>query len=145
MLAMQTQHLVVIGDCRNMAEVEDSSIQLIVTSPPYFNVKDYGIENIGSINEYETYLKMMYQVFKECHRVLEDGRYFCVNICDVISGTKKYPIPCHYVGLLQKAGFEYRDDIIWKKPSGGSKFSSGAMKRFGVFVQHPYPMYYYPN
>lgn len=142
---MQTKHLVVIGDCRNMAEVGDSSIQLIVTSPPYFNVKDYGIDNIGSINEYEIYLKMMYQVFKECYRVLEDGRYICVNICDIISGSKKYPIPCHYVGLLQKTGFEYRDDIIWKKPKGGSKYSSGAMKRFGTLIQNPYPMYYHPN
>ena len=48
-----SKHLVVIGDCRNMAEVEDSSVQLVVTSPPYFNVKDYGVDNIGSIQEYE--------------------------------------------------------------------------------------------
>jgi len=142
---MQTKHLVVIGDCRSMAEIEDESIQLIITSSPYFNVKDYGAENIGSIDEYETYLKLMSEVFKECYRVLEDGRYFCINICDVVSGTTKYPIPCHYVGMLQKAGFEYRDDIIWKKAKAGSKYSSGAMKRFGVFVQNPYPMYYFPN
>ena len=48
--------------------------------------------------------------------------------------------------LLQRAGFQYREDIIWKKPAGvGANGSSGAGKRFGVFIQHPYPMYYFPN
>jgi len=131
---------VVIGDSRNMAEIKDGSIQLIVTSPPYFNVKDYGTENIGSINEYAAYLRAMRQIFSECYRVLDNGRYICVNISDIVSGEKKYPIPCHFVGILQQSGFEYREDILWKKPSG-----LGSSKRFGTFIQHPYPMYYYPN
>lgn len=134
------QSTVVIGDSRNMAEIKDRSIQLIVTSPPYFNVKDYGVVNVGSINEYEAYLLAMRQIFNECYRVLEDGRYICVNISDIISGDKKYPIPCHFIGILQKSGFEYREDILWKKPSG-----LGSSKRFGTFIKHPYPMYYYPN
>ncbi|MFH1261767.1 MAG: site-specific DNA-methyltransferase [Candidatus Micrarchaeota archaeon] len=133
-------HRIVIGDCRNMAEIKDNSIQLIVTSPPYFNVKDYGTDNIGSIKEYETYLRAMRQVFSECYRVLEEGRYICVNISDIISGESKYPIPCHFVGILQRAGFHYREDILWKKPSG-----LGSCKRFGTLIQNPYPMYYYPN
>ncbi len=129
-----------------MAEVEDNSVQLVVTSPPYFNVKDYGLDNIGSINEYDIYLRAMRQVFSECYRVLEEGRYCCINVSDVISREKKYPIPCHYVGLLQRAGFDYRDDIVWKKPSGiGSKSAGGTGKRFGTLIQNPYPMYYYPN
>jgi len=135
-----TSHRIIIGDCRNMAEISDNSIQLIVTSPPYFNVKDYGTDNIGSINEYETYLRAMRQVFSECYRVLDEGRYICINISDIVSGEKKLPIPCHYVGILQKAGFQYREDILWKKPSG-----LGCSKRFGTLIQNPYPMYYYPN
>ncbi len=141
-----SNHLVVIGDCRNMAEVENDSVQLVVTSPPYFNVKDYGLDNIGSINEYGVYLRAMRQVFSECYRVLEEGRYCCVNVSDVISGEMKYPTPCHYVALLQRAGFDYRDDIVWKTPSGiGSKSAGGTGKRFGTLIQNPYPMYYYPN
>jgi DNA modification methylase len=129
-----------------MTEVKDNSVQLIVTSPPYFNVKDYGIDNIGSINDYHTYLRAMRQVFSECYRVLEDGRYCCINVSDVISNERKYPIPCHYVSILQRVGFEYREDILWKKPSGiGAKSSKGGSKRFGNLVQHPYPMYYFPN
>src|SRR3989338_3758922 len=141
-----TSHRIVIGDARNMAEVKDNSVQLIVTSPPYFNVKDYGIDNIGSINEYEIYLRAMRQVFSECYRVLQEGRYVCVNVSDVISDHRKYPIPYHYVWILQRVGFDYREDILWKKPSGiGSKSSSGGSKRFGTLIQNPYPMYYYPN
>lgn len=140
------KHLVVIGDSRNMAEVKDNSVQLIVTSPPYFNVKDYGTENIGSINEYEVYLRAMRQVFSECYRVLENGRYICVNISDIISDGKKYPLPFHCIRLLQKAGFEYREHIIWKKPSGvGANSKKGGSKRFGTLIQNPYPMYYFPN
>ena len=139
-----SKHMVVIGDCRNMAGVKDASVQLIVTSPPYFNVKDYGIDNIGSINEYQTYLLSMRQVFSECYRVLQEGRYCCVNISDVISGQKKYPIPAHFIRLLQKSGFEYREDILWKKPSG-VRSGGGSGRRFGTLIQNPYPMYYYPN
>lgn len=135
-----SKNMVIIGDCRNMTEIEDNSIQLIVTSPPYFNVKDYEVDNIGSINDYETYLRAMRQVFNECYRVLDEGRYICVNISDIISGEKKLPIPCHFVSILQRAGFQYREDILWKKPSG-----LGSCKRFGTLIQNPYPMYYYPN
>ena len=143
---MEPKHLVVIGDSRNMREVKDESVQLVVTSPPYFNVKDYGTENIGSINDFHEYLLEMQRVFSECYRVLEKGRYCCINICDIISHEAKYPIPAHYVLLLQRAGFEYREDIIWRKPAGvGAKAGAGAAKRFGLFIQHPYPMYYFPN
>ncbi len=143
---MEKNHLVVIGDSRHMTEVPDSSVQLIVTSPPYFDVKDYGAENIGSLDDFNEYLQEMQSVFRECYRVLEKGRYICVNICDIISHECKYPIPAHYVLLLQRAGFDYREDIIWRKPSGiGAKKGSGAAKRFGLFIQHPYPMYYFPN
>ena len=139
-------HLVVVGDSRRMKELGDKSVQLVVTSPPYFNVKDYGVKNIGSEDDFGEYLLMMQAVFDECYRVLDDGRYACINISDVISGQEKYPIPAQYVHLLQRSGFEYREDIIWKKPSGvGANGAGGAGKRFGVFIQHPYPMYYFPN
>ena len=141
-------HKIIFGNSQDMPELKDRSIQLVVTSPPYFDVKDYGkIEgNIGAIKSYEFYLAAVKNVFEECFRVLEDGRYCCVNISDIISDSKKYAIPAHYVSILEGLGFTYRDDIIWKKPSGvGANGSSGAAKRFGVFIQNPYPMYYYPN
>ena len=141
---MKTKHLVVIGDSRNMRELGDESVHLVVTSPPYFNVKNYGNVrgNIGAIDDYLSYLRSLETVFRECYRVLQTGRYICVNISDIISGGRKYPIPSHCVFLLEQAGFTYRDDILWKKPDG---ISSGSGKRFGVLMQNPYPMYYYPN
>ena len=143
-----SKHLVVIGDARDMRELSDESVQLVVTSPPYYNVKDYGAVNgnVGGVDDYNEYLQSMEEVLKECKRVLQTGRYLCVNVCDVISDGKKYALAHHYVSLLEKLGFEYRDDIIWKKPKGtGANSSGGAGKRFGNFIQHPYPLYYFPN
>jgi DNA modification methylase len=131
-----------------MPELDDNSLQLVVTSPPYFNVKDYGPSkgNIGAMASYAQYLDAVRKVFCECYRVLDYGRYCCVNISDIISEKHKYPIPAHYVAMLEDIGFTYRDDIIWKKPKGvGANGASGAAKRFGVFMQNPWPMYYYPN
>ncbi|MFA5105334.1 MAG: site-specific DNA-methyltransferase [Candidatus Micrarchaeia archaeon] len=142
------KHKIVFGNSQFMREVGDQSVQLVVTSPPYFDVKDYGNlrGNIGAISSYKKYLKAVGEVFTECYRVLEEGRYCAVNISDIISAAHKYPIPAHYVSLLEGIGFTYRDDIIWKKPSGvGANGAGGASKRFGVFMQNPYPMYYYPN
>lgn len=128
---MGNNHLVVIGDPCSMAEVPDESVQLVATSPP--------LSDIGkSFDDFNGYLKEIQLVFRECYRVLEKGRYICVNVCDVVNHELRYPIPVHYVLLLQRAGFEYRDDIIWRNPR-----TSG--KRFGVFVEHPYPMHYFPN
>jgi DNA modification methylase len=143
---MGARHIVIFGDSRRMVEIADESVQLVVTSPPYFNVKDYGTNNIGDIDDYWEYLHEMKKVFEECYQVLETGRYLCVNICDIISNKQKYPIPAHYIWMLETLGFEYRDDIIWKKPKGvGANSKGGAAKRFGVFIQNPYPMYYFPN
>ena len=83
--------MVVIGDAFKMDELDDEAVQMVVTSPPYFNVKDYGTENIGSIDSYASYLKSLRQVFEECYRVLAQGRYACINISDIISGGRKYP------------------------------------------------------
>ncbi len=142
------KHAVIFGNSQEMRELQNQSIQLIVTSPPYFDVKDYGHpkDNIGAISSYDDYLAAVRKVFTECYRVLEDGRYCCVNVSDIISDKHKYPIPAHYVSTLEEIGFTYRDDIIWKKPDGvGANSGGGAAKRFGVFIQNPYPMYYYPN
>ncbi|MFA6328359.1 MAG: DNA methyltransferase [Candidatus Micrarchaeia archaeon] len=125
---METKHSVIIGDSRNMADLADESVQLIVTSPPYFNVKNYGNVkgNIGAIDDYMGYLQSMEAVFRECFRVLQVGRYCCVNISDIISNGRKYPIPFHFVFLLERAGFTYRDNLIWKKPDGmGSALQRG--------------------
>ncbi|MFW6172631.1 MAG: DNA methyltransferase [Elusimicrobiota bacterium] len=67
-----------------MREVNDKSVHLVVTSPPYWNLKDYGTENqIGFFDTYEVYLDNLFKVFSECHRVLHDGCKLCLNIADI--------------------------------------------------------------
>ena len=69
-----TQHEIIIGDSRRMAEVSDESVHLAITSPPYWQLKDYGNgSQIGFDHSYEEYINNMNIVWKECHRVLHKG------------------------------------------------------------------------
>jgi DNA modification methylase len=65
----------------SMSEIEDNSVRLIITSPPYFNVKDYGVEEqIGkSSHSYEHYIESMLPVWKECFRILKPNGKLCIN------------------------------------------------------------------
>jgi len=134
--------------CEDMSFVGDNSVACIFTSPPYALAKDYGdTSGIGmskEVDAYTDYINRMLKVFKECYRVLQPGRFIGVNIADVIQTEGTYsvkkPISIHMFLLLKKVGFSYKETIIWKKPSGMS-----SQKRFGVFIQHPYPTYYHPN
>jgi len=114
-MGMEKEHLVVISNPRNMSEVPDGSVQLVIASPPYFDMNDE-----RQPEYFGDYLKEMQLVFNECYRVLQAGRHICVNVCDVIGKGCAHPYPAHYVLLLQRVGFEYRDDIIWQKPAYGS-------------------------
>src|ERR1700739_509875 len=88
---MRTQHRIVNGDSRQMREVRDGSVQLIVTSPPYWQLKDYGADNqIGYHSSYEDYINNLNLVWKECYRVLESGCRLCVNIGDQFARSVYY-------------------------------------------------------
>ena len=74
---------IIIGDSRKMIELKDSSIDLVVTSPPYWHIKNYGVEGqIGYGQSLHEYLKSLYIVWKECFRVLKPGTRLCINIGD---------------------------------------------------------------
>ncbi|MBS3945037.1 MAG: site-specific DNA-methyltransferase [Melioribacter sp.] len=121
-----------------MNEISDSSIHLIVTSPPYYNAPfDYD----GLFSNYEQYLGVLNHVAKESFRVLSEGRIVALNIDDMLVNGTKYPIVADATKIFQDAGFRYRDRIIWKKPDGYLRIS----KRSGVILQNPFPMYFYPD
>jgi len=121
-----------------MNEIKDSSIHLIVTSPPYFNAPfDYK----GLFKSYDQYLGVLRKVAKEIFRVLADGRIAVLNIDDMLVNGDKFPIVADAIKIFQEAGFRYRDRIIWKKPDGYLRIS----RRSGVMIQNPYPMYFYPD
>lgn len=80
---MENWAKIIVGDSRNMPEVEDQSIDLIITSPPYWQIKDYREKNqIGYNQSLHDYLKDLFIVWSECLRVLKVGRRLCINIGD---------------------------------------------------------------
>ncbi|MEN3045315.1 MAG: site-specific DNA-methyltransferase, partial [Candidatus Hydrothermales bacterium] len=122
------------GDCRKMIELQDETIDLIVTSPPYWNLKDYNVENqIGFNQSLHDYLKDLFIVWAECFRVLRAGARLCVNVGDIFLRTSIYgfhkivPIHAEIVIQAEKIGFDYMGAIIWqkrtnKRTTGGSSF-----------------------
>lgn len=121
-----------------MKELEDGSIHLVVTSPPYFNAPfDYP----GLFEDYFAYLNKMKKVARELKRVVAPGRIVCIVCDDVLVDGKKYPIVADLTKIYVDNGFTYRDKIIWIKPEGYIRIS----RRSGVILQHPYPMYFYPD
>jgi DNA modification methylase len=132
------ENKIIFGDCRNMKEVPDGSIHLMVTSPPYFNAPfDYP----GLFKTYDEFLELMRDVGKELRRVLARGRIACFVTQDVRIKGKLYSVPADIVRIMREEGFIYRDRIIWRKPEGYIRIS----RRSGVQIQHPYPMYFYPD
>ncbi len=102
---VKTEHKVIFGNSMSMIELEDNSINLIVTSPPYFNAPfDYD----GLFKNYDLYLGMLKEMAAESHRVLDDGRIFALNIDDMLVNGVKYPITADSIKIFQDAGFRYR-------------------------------------
>ena len=142
------KYIIYQKSCENMTDLKDESISTIFTSPPYALAKDYELpEAIGMSdkpNAYEEYLARMTTVFKECFRVLQPGRHIGVNISFVIQsdkhGRERKPLPFHFYTLLKKCGFIFEEQIIWRKASGML-----SQRRFGSFIQNPYPTYYHPD
>jgi site-specific DNA-methyltransferase (adenine-specific)/site-specific DNA-methyltransferase (cytosine-N4-specific) len=130
---------IIFGNAENMKEVDSNSIHLIVTSPPYYNAP-FDFPNL--FNSYDEFLKLLKNVGKELIRVLKPGRCACFVTQDVRIEGKLYPIVSDLIHIMvYDIGFEYQDKIIWRKPEGYIRIS----RRSGVIIQHPYPMYYYPD
>lgn len=121
-----------------MQELEDNSIHLVVTSPPYFNAPfDYP----DLFESYEKFLVLIRNLAKELKRVLDDGRVAAFVVDDTLIDGVKYPVVADITKIFWVEGFKYRDKIVWVKPEGYIRIS----RRSGVLLQHPYPMYYYPD
>jgi len=129
-------------DCmEGMKQIPDNYIQLMVTSPPYYNARDYS--QYKSPNDY---FNKMRKAFNEVYRILENGRMCIVNISPVIvkrksrnSQSYRIALPFAFVVMMEKIGFEFLEDIIWKKPNGC------AINRNGGFYRHRKPIAYKPN
>lgn len=138
---MSTHHRIVHGDSRTLSLVTDSSVHLVVTSPPYWQLKDYGSENqIGYHESYEQYINNLNLVWNECHRVLHPGCRLCVNIGDQFARAVYYgrykviPIRTEITKFCESIGFDYMGAIIWQKVTTTN--TSGGGVQMGSF---PYP------
>lgn len=138
---MTTHHKIIIGDSRKMAELPDESVHLIVTSPPYWQLKDYGNENqLGFHDSYESYINNLNLVWNECFRVLHKGCRLCVNIGDQFARSVYYgrykviPIRTEIIKFCETLGMDYMGAIIWQKVTTTN--TTGGASVMGSF---PYP------
>ncbi|MGB9834137.1 MAG: DNA methyltransferase [bacterium] len=138
---MKTWHKIIIGDSRCMKEVPDESVHLIITSPPYWQLKDYGNgKQIGFNDSYEDYINNLNLVWNECHRVLHKGCRLCINIGDQFARSVYYgrykviPIRTEIIKFCESAGFDYMGAIIWQKVTTCN--TTGGATVMGSF---PYP------
>lgn len=132
------------ADSRNLNFLEDGSVGLIVTSPPYWNKANYGpsIENIGNNESYASFLESIRPVFEECFRVLAPGRKMCVVTANVNQhtdhGLLTFPLATDFAVQLRDIGFVMVNEIIWSKDGSGGKWGSYGEQR-PIFGSYPYP------
>jgi len=132
---------IIIGDSRAMREVADAAVDLVVTSPPYWHIKDYGAPGqIGYGQSLHQYLTDLYYVWSECFRILRPGSRLCLNIGDQFARSAIYgrykviPLHAEFIGQCEMLGFDFLGSIIWQKkttmnPTGGAN----------VMGSYPYP------
>ena len=138
---MSTEHKIIIGDSREMNELEDESVQLVVTSPPYWQIKDYGEKSqIGFNDSYDNYIDNLNRVWRESYRVLSSGCRMCINIGDQFARAVTYgrykiiPIRTEIIKFCEFLGFDYMGAIIWQKKT--TMNTTGGASVMGSF---PYP------
>jgi len=136
-----TYHKIINGDSRQMSELKDESIHLVITSPPYWQLKDYGTENqIGFHDDYETYINHLNLTWKECFRVLHNGCRLCINIGDQFARSVYYgrykiiPIHSEIIKFCEMIGFDFMGSIIWQKTT--TMNTTGGASIMGSFP-HP--------
>lgn len=138
---MKTLHKIINGDSRELSEIDDKSVHLIITSPPYWQLKDYGSENqIGYHDTYENYINNLNLVWNECYRVLNNGCRLCINIGDQFARSVYYgrykviPIRTEITKFCETIGFDYMGAIIWQKVTTSNTTGGGLQ-----MGSYPYP------
>ncbi len=129
------RNTVILGDAEEMlSELPHESIDLIFTSPPYFNARPEYEDYVT----YEEYLLKMQKIIRACHRILNEGRFFVMNISPVLirrtsrsHSSKRIAVPFDMHRLFVEEGFDFIDDIIWVKPEGAG-WATGRGRRFAA-------------
>jgi len=124
----QTYQRLINGDARNLSFLSDESVHLVITSPPYWNLKRYNEnpDQLGHINDYESFLCELEKVWREVFRILVlGGRLVCV-VGDVCVSRRRFgrhlvfPLHADICVLCRKIGFDNLNPIIWHKIANAS-------------------------
>lgn len=123
------------GDSEQLLnDTPNESIDLIFTSPPYYNARPEYAEYLT----YEEYLLKIKKIIHQCHRVLNEGRFFIMNISPILirrssrsEASKRIAVPFDFHKLFIDEGFEFIDDIHWVKPEGAG-WATGRGRRFAA-------------
>lgn len=138
--SLPSHHDLHLGDARDLSMVEDESVQLVVTSPPYFNIKDYengtgGEDQLGDLDDYEQFNHEIDKVWKQCFDKLIPGGRMCVVVGDVLRSRSEHGrhrvLPLH--ATIQEhctdIGFDNLAPVIWYK-IGNASLEAGGNARF---------------
>lgn len=135
-----TQHRVLFADCRVMPELDDHSVHLVVTSPPYANLKEYEPGNpdqLGHIDDYERFLDELDKVWRECYRVLVPGGRICCVVGDVNVARRNggrhhvLPLSADIRVRARKLGFDNLQGITWLKVANIKLEASNSSRYLG--------------
>jgi DNA modification methylase len=126
---------VLAGDSElTLRDLPDGSVDLVFTSPPYFNARP----DSGDFVDYRAYLDKMRRVFRQCTRVLAEGRFLIVNTAPVLlrrssrsQSSRRLAVPFDLHAILVEEGLDFVDDIVWEKPEGAG-WATGRGRRFAA-------------
>ena len=133
---------IIWGNCLDvMKGMKPETIHLMVTSPPYYNAREYS--QWKNLNDY---LDDMRLIIKEAYRVLDNHRVFVFNVGDIFDndnisttstwGKRRIPLGAYFTKIFEEEGFTFVDDFIWDKGEVQSERHKNGNK--------PYPFYQYP-
>lgn len=136
-----TSHRLILGDSRKLDELDDESVQLVVTSPPYWTLKEYepGEGQLGYVSDYEAFNEALNIVWQHCYRLLVPGGRMVVNVGDVCLPRRKMgrhvvlPLHATIVEACRHMGFDNLTPILWHKIAN-AKFEAGG----GSILGKPY-------
>lgn len=119
MIISEIENQIFVGhSLRILQNLPTNSIDCIVTSPPYFGQRDYGVnEQIGNEKKPTEYIENLVNIFNECKRVLKDTGSLWLNLGDKYDKGNLLGMPWRVAIALQNAGWILRNDIIWHKPN----------------------------
>lgn len=139
-----TTHTLNLGDARDLDWIADETVHLVVTSPPYFNLKEYNSHpsQLGDIDDYEAFLDELDKVWRHCFRVLVPGGRLVCNIGDVCVARRAnkgrhlvLPLHADISVRTRRIGFDYLTPILWHKIAN-AKFEAAG--NGGGFLGKPY-------